>query len=295
MTELALRQDYAPAVVSNIPPAAQGLVEWAHSAAAAYELAQRIITTSFAPAQYRGKPDEAAAAMLAGSEVGLSPMAALRAFDVIQGVAAPRAITLRAIVQSLGHEIIIDEATPQRVRGRGRRKGSSEWQPCEWTIKRAQDLGLTNKDQWKKQPQTMLVARFTSEIARLIAADAILGIPYTAEEIIDADQPTTTVTRTPAAKTSVRRKAPESAEPEFDPPAEPEPELPVEELIRPAQTKKMMALFNEKGFRDRDDRLAYVTEVVGIEVASSKDLSVAQASAVIDALDQLADVEQVES
>lgn len=288
MTELAVRQDYPPAVVSNIPPAAQGLVEWAHSAQAAYELAQRIITTSFAPAQYRGKPDEAAAAMLAGAEVGLSPMAALRSFDVIQGVAAPRAITLRAIVQSLGHEIVYTEQSPTRVVAQGKRKGSSTWQTVEWTIQRAQQLGLTGKDQWKKQPQTMLVARATAECARLIAADAILGIPFSSEEIADSDGPTTTVSRTEAKpRTVARRKAPEPAEPEFDPPAEPEPPLPVEELITDQQLKLMMALFNEREFKDRDDRLDYVRQVIGIDVESSKLLTKQQASIVIDALQEL--------
>jgi hypothetical protein len=44
---------------------------------------------------------------------------------------------------------------------------------------------LTTKSNWKSQPQAMLVARATSEIARLIASDAILGIAYSIEEIAD--------------------------------------------------------------------------------------------------------------
>src|SRR4029077_20494647 len=96
----------ASAPPSFIPPAARALVEWAQAAQAAHELAESLVRTSFAPEKFRGKPGEATAAILAGSEVGCSPMAALRAFDIIGGVATPRAITLRAIVQSLGHEII---------------------------------------------------------------------------------------------------------------------------------------------------------------------------------------------
>jgi hypothetical protein len=114
------------------------------------------------------------------------------------------------------------------------------------------------------------------------------------EDIELEQQETTTVTR--AEPKRVQRKKPEPIEPpepEFDEPAaEPEPALPVEELITPAQTKKLHASFNNKGFVDRDDRLAYVNEIVGIEVASSKDLTKDQASRVIDALEQLADVEQ---
>ena len=65
---------------------------------------------------------------------------------------------------------------------RGRRKGDEDWQEVVWTIERAGQLGLTTKDQWKKQPQTMLVARATGELCRLVAADALSAVPYAAEE-----------------------------------------------------------------------------------------------------------------
>lgn len=294
MSEIAVRQDYAP--VSYIPDAAAGLVQWAESATAAYELARRLVTTGFAPVQYRGKPDEAAAAMLAGAEVGLSPMASLRAFDYIQGQAAPRAITLRAILQSMGHKLDYTVMTPSRVVVRGLRRGDTDWQTVEWTIKRAQDLGLTGKDQWKKQPQTMLVARATSEVARLIASDAILGIPYSAEELVDSEpEPTTTVTR---ATTKVTRRKAEPAqeppEPSFDngpePDAEPEPASETGLMITDKQLKMLHALFGQKGFHDREDRLDYTRSILGgTPVESSRDLTRVEASSVIDALNDLSD------
>ena len=291
MTELQPYQPRQELAVSHIPAQAQALVEWAQSAQAAYDLATRLITTSFAPAQYKGKPDEAAAAMLAGAEVGLSPMASLRSFDVIQGVAAPRAIALRAIVQSLGHEIVIDEATPTKVVGRGKRKGSSEWQRAEWTIQRATALGLTGKDQWKKQPQTMLVARVTSELARLIAADAILGIPYAFEELEDEQPgPKTSVKRDDSPKTSVKRAAkPEPEEPAFDPEPVVEEPKPVDDEITPAQLKKLHASLNDVGLGDRDTGLAFLTDTLGREITSSKELSKADASKAIEALIKLAE------
>ena len=184
MTEIQHWQQ--PAAVESYQPdyqsrAVQRLGEWAQSADAAFRVAERLVQSAFVPVAFRGKPIEAAAAILAGSEVGLSPMAALRSFDVIQGQAAPRAITLRAVVQSFGHEVVVVESTATRCLMRGRRRGSSGWQQSLWTIDRAKDLGLTGKEGWKKQPTAMLVARATSEICRLVAADAILGIGYTTE------------------------------------------------------------------------------------------------------------------
>ena len=192
----------APTVDQSSRGAAR-IVQWADSARAAHNLAVAICRTSFCPEQFRNKPEEATAAMLAGGEVGLSPMASLQAFDIIQGRAAARAITLRAIVLSYGHEIEMVESNERRCRMRGRRKGSEGWQEVTWTIDRAAKLKLTGKQQWQTQPTAMLVARATAEIARLVAADAILGIGYAVEELEDSLGPDT-----PEARRKVRRQTP---------------------------------------------------------------------------------------
>jgi hypothetical protein len=184
------------------------LGEWAQSADAAYQVAERLASSAFVPAQFKGKPVELTAAILSGLEVGLSPMAAMRAFDVIQGQAAARAITLRAIAQSHGHEMVVVESTSARCKMKGKRKGSDEWQHVTWDTARAQGLGLLGKDNWKKQPGAMLLARATSELARLIASDAILGIGYSAEEVADGgtfEQQTALETTTPATPTGTRK------------------------------------------------------------------------------------------
>lgn len=177
------------------------LEAWAHQAIAVREMADVIANTSMCPQAYRGKPDEATAAILAGAEVGLSPMASLRAFDNIQGTPAPKAITLRAVVQGLGHTVEIVRSTHLEAVVRGRRRGETEWQTSTWTIERAQTMGLAGKAQWKQQPAAMLVARATSEVCRWIAADAIMGMPYAAEEIPDHAglQATPVTTRVTAA------------------------------------------------------------------------------------------------
>lgn len=269
------------------------LSEWAHSATAAHQIAQTLVQTSFVPDGFRNKPGEATAAILAGLEVGLQPMAALRSFDVIQGQAAPRAITLRAIIQSHGHEIEVQESTSTRCKMRGRRKGSTDWQTVTWTIERAQQLGVTGKSNWKNQPQAMLVARATSEIARLIASDAILGIAYSAEEINDGgtyDQQVAveTAEATPTGSRKMSRRAP-VVEQEPMPDPEPEPASgsePAPKLDgRSALAKRMHATFNDLGITDRDNRLAYASDVIGRGVESSADLTEAEASQIIDALE----------
>ena len=265
------------------------LSEWAQSAGAAHQIAQTLVQTSFVPDSFRNKPGEATAAILAGLEVGLQPMAALRSFDVIQGQAAPRAITLRAIVQSHGHDIEIVESTESRCRMRGRRRGANDWQTVTWTLDRAKRLGVTNKPNWKNQPQAMLVARATSELARLVASDAILGIAYTAEELADGgpveqqvDLETTDPTPGGTRKMSRKpRQVTEQVETEPEPATAPESPL----LDTSGDlARAMFATFNDVGIVDRDSRLLYVSDVVGREVTSSADMTDDDARKVLDAL-----------
>jgi len=279
MTEIAVRQNTPPA----IPQAAAGLVEWAQAAQAAHSLAQSLVATSFVPQTYRGKPAEATAAILAGAELGLNPLASLRAFDHIQGTAAPKAITLRAVAQSRGHDIEIVEESATKAVAEYRRAGAERWQTVEWTIEQARDLGLVSKDNWKKQPKAMLVARATSEAARRVASDALLGIPYSSEELQDSiPEPTAKVTRAP--RTVARQPKPTAPEPEFDEP-EPEPVKATAErtdAITDAQLKALHAGLNDLGIKDRDAGLAAISQVIDREIGSSKELSKAEASRVIE-------------
>jgi hypothetical protein len=187
-------------------PEQSEMAQWANDATQIARMATSLVQTSFVPQSMRGKPSEATAAILTGMEVGLRPMSALRSIDVINGVPALRAVTLRALVQSRGHEIWVEESTRTRAVVRGRRQGSEITQESVWTTDRAKDLGLMGKDNWKKQPQAMLIARATSELCRLIAADVILGLPYSIEELAD-DVESKPEPKKPATKRTAKRKS----------------------------------------------------------------------------------------
>jgi hypothetical protein len=279
------------ALATSQDVAVHRLGEWAQSADAAYQVAERLSSSAFVPAQFKGKPVELTAAILSGLEVGLSPMAAMRSFDIISGQAAPRAITLRAVVQSHGHEMVLVESTNTRCRMKGKRRGSDEWQAVTWTLDRAKDLGLVTKDNWKKQPAAMLVARATSELARLIASDAILGIGYSAEEIADGgayDAQVDADITTPAPATATRKmsRKPKPANEDGTPAPDVE-----------GQMKAMHAAFNDAGITERQDRLDFAMATVNRDIESSTDLTWDERSAVIDALKEriehpFADIDQ---
>lgn len=253
------------------------LAEWAHSADAAYQVAQRLSDSAFVPQQFRGKPVETTAAILAGLEVGLSPMQAIRSFDIISGTAAPRAITLRALVQSRGHEMVLVESNATRCKMKGKRKDSDEWQSVTWTMDRAKDLGLTGKDNWKKQPAAMLVARATSELARLVASDAILGIGYSSEEIADGgnyEAEVSEVTTAPTAPAGTRKMSRRTT---------PAPELESPLLdVESDLAKAMFATMNDLGITIREDRLDFAADVLRRPVESSKVLTDDDAHRILD-------------
>jgi len=188
-------------------PAGSAIEQWARDLGNAYQMARQLVTTSFVPKTYDGKPEEAAAAIITGAELGLSPLAALRSIDIIYGVPGMRAIALRALVQSKGHEIWVEETTQTRAVVRGRRKGSDKVETSTWDLDRAAKLKLTGKDNWKNQPGVMLIARATSEIARLIAADVLLGIPYSIEELEDLGPDAAPISDVPATKRPTTRAA----------------------------------------------------------------------------------------
>ncbi|MCW6003931.1 hypothetical protein K1W54_04945 [Micromonospora sp. CPCC 205371] len=200
MTDLAVRSDDATENLPATPaqtPAPQPmytseLLLWVEEARQANKIAQSLANTSFVPASLRGKPHDITAAILAGKELGLQPMATLRSMDVIQGTPALRAHAMRGLVQSHGHKVWLEKQTPTVVIYQGQRREADgsygKVQTSEWTIERARDLGLLAKDQWKKQPQTMLTARATGEICRLIASDVLHAMPYAVEELDESNR-----------------------------------------------------------------------------------------------------------
>lgn len=284
---------------------AANLVAWAEEAKAAHALATSICSTSFAGA-YKGKPQDATAAILKGAEIGLTPLASISAIHLIQGTPALSAMALRALVQSQGHHIWIEKSTDKECVAKGRRKDdpADVEHVSRWTIARAERLGLTGKDNWRKQPEAMLIARATSEIARMVAADALLGIGYSVEELTD-DEPA------PAART-VQRTAVKAAPPHATTSAIAEdvqlPELPAPEaeavatveaalggeviddgtpadVMTQAQRAKLHASYRDAGITDRTKKLNYAIGVIGRDIASSAELTKAEAADVINALE----------
>jgi hypothetical protein len=300
------------------PEAPVGLGVWAAELRAAAELAASFALTAFVPESLRvtvnGKPDGAVdreatvatitAALLTGREVGLSPMAALRSIHLIHGTPAMIANTMRGLVLARGHDLWVVESTTTRCVYRGQRRGSSHVQEVVWTIDDARQMGIAGRTQWRAMPRDMLRARATGAICRLVAPEALLGLPYVVEELDDpdaaalvGDDPADTAEPKPRKRAARRLRpvvdaqlppSPDTPTPPPTPPPDEQHEPPAPD-VTPAQLRALHAAMSVAGIVERDDRLAYTSSVIGRDVTSSKELTAGEASAILDALHELVD------
>lgn len=185
MTEIAVRGDNAAEVQLAPTAVIASLAHWAGEARAAHTLATSLCATSFVPEHFRNKPAEATAAILTGHELGLSPMASLRAIYVIKGTPGMYAKAMVAVVMNAGHDVWVEEQTDQRVIVCGQRKGSDHVARTIWDTARVAKAKLGSNAKYAETPQQMMVARGQAEICRQIAPDALHGIPYAVEELRD--------------------------------------------------------------------------------------------------------------
>lgn len=255
------------------------LMTFADEASQVRRIAQVLATTSFVPSVYRGRPDEATAAILFGREVGIDPMHALQEISVIQGRPTVSANAMRGLAQKAGVVFEVEEASDEKVVMRAKALHHPKWTYSVWDLERARKMDLLKKENWQKQPQAMLKARCTTELCRLVAANVLIGLPYSVEEMQDEisgdsgqDQPARTRT--------VRRKVAA-----YVPPAEPELEAftePTPQMVTPGTRKALMAAFGEANIHDRKTRLTAVSEVVSRDVSSVNELTEEEGNLVLD-------------
>ncbi|AYD84629.1 RecT-like ssDNA binding protein [Mycobacterium phage Paito] len=207
----------APSAVSRAM-----LREHAQMMSDAYQLAKGICgdgrngTGLMVPQRFRGKPEEAAAAMIYGSELGLNPLQAVQRVVPIHGMPTLEARTMVGLLKARGYKIRTVEQSDTSVTVEGVAP-DGETASSTWTIERAKRAGYVPtpsspdskcrpdvEDDWvtvsktwdgkvKKSvvgnmkyitdPQAMLKAKAQSEVCRDLAPDVLMGISYTREDL----------------------------------------------------------------------------------------------------------------
>lgn len=272
----------------------------------------------------KGRPDEqalaaatevavasATAAVLFGAAIGFDPLTALQNVYVVGGRPGLYAAAMVAIVQAAGHEVWTEDITDTRAIVCGRRRGGSEERVIV-TMEQARKAGWTRNAKYASEPQSMLWARAASTVCRRIAQDALKGIARSVEELndevaVEVRPAARTVRPAPRAVEAAPAVAPADAPPAArseayagrpvqdtglpplpgEEPAQPEPEpvmSPAVHMASKDQQKALGAAFTGLGVKQREERLAITSRLIGREVTSAVHLTRAEASTLIDTL-----------
>lgn len=134
-----------------------------------------------------GNPEAVLSTIIAGRELGMPAMAALRAFHIIENKPTLSADAMAALVLRSGKAEYFEctERTATSATFATQRTGRPE-RTLTYTIEEAKaawkkDQAAWDKSGWGRFPADMLVARCKSKLARLVYPDVVGGL-YAAEE-----------------------------------------------------------------------------------------------------------------
>ncbi|MBJ8342811.1 hypothetical protein JGU71_28365 [Antrihabitans sp. YC3-6] len=183
------------------------LLEYAKVMDVAYDFASKLSRTVLAGPNYRGKPEDATAAILYGAELGLNPIQSLQQIFTVHGTPAIYARTMVALLKVKGYRIRTDASSDESVTVSGVAP-NGETETSTWTIDRALRAGyvptideqtgnyklnsngkLDGNMKYLTDPQAMLYAKAAAEVCRKLAPDVLLGIAYTSEDLESEPQP----------------------------------------------------------------------------------------------------------
>jgi hypothetical protein len=261
--------------------------------------AQAVVTQpergqSLLPREYQGNPANVLIAVGLGQSMGLSPAESLYRITVIQGKPTASAELIAANVRKAGHKLRmkVSENPPSATCTIIRADDPDEPTTITRDMKWAADMGLATKDNYKKQPSTMLSWRAISACARLACPEALYGVAHTPDEIEPDDRPART---TPAgglgaalAGQTVTVEQVEFCDKPSPHPAHgacegvPEPEGPMAQPTR----GRMFALFAERGITDRDEQIRGIVHIIGRPIESRAEITEAEGHAIIAKLEQ---------
>ncbi|HEX6518296.1 MAG TPA: hypothetical protein VF049_22235 [Nocardioidaceae bacterium] len=146
--------------------------------------AEHLAEANLLPRQYQQRPANVLYAMEYGRTLGITPLAAITGIHVIEGKPSASAALISGLVRQAGHKL--------RVRGDDKQAWAQiirsddpdyDGYQVTWTLDRAKQAGLANKDVWKKYPAAMLKARAITEVARDACEEVLFGLHYTPEEL----------------------------------------------------------------------------------------------------------------
>lgn len=263
------------------------------------EWARAMAPSNLLPRQFQGNPANLLYAVEYADSLGIERINAITSIHVIEGKPTASADLIAGMARRAGHRLRVSGDDSRAVAELIRADDPEFVYRAEWTLDKAKSAGLTGKGVWKNYPGAMLRSRAITEVCRMGASDALLGVVYTPEEMgaeVDAQgaptRPSAPVPSAPrqALREALGNRAPMEVTPDPEEPAAlahmPAEDAPQDEdAITAPQQKKMGALMREAGITERDHALSFVSQTIGRVVGSRSELTKDEAGKVIDALE----------
>jgi hypothetical protein len=274
-----------------------------------HDLGGTLIASGLLPNTVR-TPEAAVAIILKGRELGLPVMQSFEAIDNIQGKPTLKPQAMLALIHASPYcaGVTVEAGDNGCTVTMRRRNAEGVIEHSETFTKQDADrLGLSTKDNYKKQPRTMYKWRAVAACARVIFPDVIQNMLTPEEALAEVHADVVDVESRPTGSKADRLagKLKAQAEPVDEFPPDPpegffgEPESPQEpeqaqpggngSRITSGQTTALSIALKSAGFKTTDDGKAqgrsFVAFLAGRDsLKSIKDLSKAEAKTVLDAL-----------
>lgn len=147
-------------------------------------MAEVFAKSGLLPEALRGKVPDVVVQIMAGQELGLAPMAAIRGVHIVAGKPILSADTMVALALSSGlcEYFSCVEETATHVTYETKRKGSPIPQRVSWSDEDTKAAGLQLKDNWRMHKKQMRRARAKAILARDVFPDVLAGC-YDPDEI----------------------------------------------------------------------------------------------------------------
>lgn len=138
-----------------------------------FTLAEQLVPTGFLPKHIR-TPGQAVAIILAGRELGIGPMLALRSITLVEGKVSVAADLQLARFKADGGRAAFKELTEKRAELQLRHPNGDEHTES-FSIEDAKGAGLLAKDNWRKYPKAMLRSRVITAGLKSIGYEPTCG------------------------------------------------------------------------------------------------------------------------
>lgn len=223
--------------------------------------AQEVSQADILPDAYKGRPSDILVAMGFGQAMGLSPMESLYRINVIKGKPTMSAELIAAQVRKAGHKLRITKdrehlsVTATIIRSDDPDSPFSETRDQQW----AQNMGLTGRENYRKQPLTMLTWRAITAVAREACPEALYGVAYSPDEMYDM-QPSQQAQQCPVAQ------------PSGQPQAVQEETVPAVVLATKYQRSKLNNVLKSCGVKTRDQSNHVYSTLIERPITGSGDI-----------------------